>query len=91
MKNFAKDQSDLRPADEVMRLSRMGAMFPSRLSFLRTLTRSLIADGSQVSRPHWQIDGDGYGTAVYTGRWAGTATRSLPSPSRLTLICALTG
>jgi len=66
MKNFSKDQSDLRPAYEVMRLSRMGAMFPSRLSFLRTLTRSLIADGSQVSRPHWQIDGDGYGTAVYT-------------------------
>ena len=66
MKDFAIDQSDLRPADEVMRLSRMGSMFPSRLSFLRTLTRRLIADGSQVSRPHWQIDGDGYGTAVYT-------------------------
>ena len=66
MKNFTIDQSNLRPADEVMRLGRMGAMFPSRLSFLRTLTRRLSADGNRVSRPHWQIDGDGYGTAVYT-------------------------
>ena len=66
MKDVTIDQRDLRPADEVMRLRRMGSMFPSRLSFLRSLTRRLIADGSRVSRPHWQIDGDGYGTAVYT-------------------------
>jgi len=66
MKDSVINQGDLRPASEVMRLRRMGSMFPSRLSFLRTLTRRLIADGSRVSRPHWQIDGDGYGTAVYT-------------------------
>ena len=66
MKDSVINQGDLRPASEVMRLQRMGSMFPSRLSFLRTLTRRLIADGSRVSRPHWQIDGDGYGTAVYT-------------------------
>jgi len=66
MKDSLIEQGDLRSGDEVMRLRRMGSMFPSRLSFLRTLTRRLIADGSRVSRPHWQIDGDGYGTSVYT-------------------------
>ena len=59
-------QAELRHADDVMRLSRMGAMFPSRLSFLRSLTRRLIADESQVSRMHWEMNSDGFGTAVYT-------------------------
>jgi hypothetical protein len=59
-------QAELRHPDDVMRLSRMGAMFPSRLSFLRSLTRQLIADESQVSRMHWDMNSDGFGTAVYT-------------------------
>ena len=56
----------LREPNKVMRLSRMGAMFPSRLSFLRSLTRRLIRDGCTVSRGHWEMDEEGYGTAVYT-------------------------
>ena len=66
MKDEAFPTAKLRDPDEVMRLSRMGAMFPSRLSFLRSLTRRLISDGSTVSRGHWDMDADGYGTAVYT-------------------------
>tara|TARA_B100000780_G_scaffold147168_1_gene102846 strand:- start:1126 stop:2778 length:1653 start_codon:yes stop_codon:yes gene_type:complete len=66
MKDFVFSQAKLRHPDKVMRLSRMGAMFPSRLSFIRSLTRQLIADRSMVSRPHWNIDKDGFGTAVYT-------------------------
>ncbi|NNK77160.1 MAG: hypothetical protein HKP40_00470, partial [Litoreibacter sp.] len=58
-------QVPLRSPSEVMRLSRMGAMFPTRLSFLRTLMRKLAADGAQVTRPVWEIDAQGFGHAVY--------------------------
>ncbi len=54
-----------------MRLRRMGAAFPTRLSFLRTLMRALAADNVQVTRPVWEIDADGFGHAVYTLRFGG--------------------
>ena len=66
MKDIVFSQAKLRHPDKIMRLSRLGAMFPSRLSFLRSLTRQLISDRSTVSRPHWNIDEDGFGTAVYS-------------------------
>ena len=66
MKDAVIPEAELRHSEEVMRLSRMGAMFPSRLSFLRSLTRRLIADKSSVSRHHWDMDREGYGTAVYS-------------------------
>jgi hypothetical protein len=56
----------LRPPSQVMRLARMGAMFPTRLSFLRVLTRRLGAEGARLDRPVWQIDAEGYGHAVYS-------------------------
>jgi hypothetical protein len=56
-----------------MRLSRLGAAFPTRLSFLRTLLRNLGAEGHSVHRGHWNISADGYGTAVYTVRLGGYA------------------
>lgn len=59
-------QAPLRSPDVVMRLARMGAMFPTRLSFLRTLTRRLAQDRVQVKRPVWEIDAQGFGHAVYT-------------------------
>ena len=59
-------QTALRSPETVMRLSRMGAGFPTRLSFLRSLTRRLGQEGATLSRPVWEIDGDGYGHAVYT-------------------------
>ena len=58
-------QAPLRPPSDVMRLARMGAMFPTRLSFLRVLTRALAREGATVTRPVWRMDGDGYGHAVY--------------------------
>ena len=66
MKDAVIAEAGLRHSEEVMRLSRMGAMFPSRLSFLRSLTRRLIADKSNVSRHHWDMDVEGFGTAVYS-------------------------
>lgn len=66
MKDFiAPAQAPLRAPDVVMRLSRMGSMFPTRLSFLRTLTRFLAAEQAQVSRHDWQMCSNGYGHAVY--------------------------
>ena len=68
---FDIPQADLRPPDQVMRLARMGAMFPTRLSFLRTLIRALAAERAEVARPVWSIDAQGFGHAVYTVRLGG--------------------
>ncbi|MFK7836542.1 MAG: hypothetical protein AB8B60_10005 [Sulfitobacter sp.] len=59
-------QTDLRPASEVMRLARMGSMFPTRLSFLRSLMRRLAAEKVTVTRPVWNICAEGFGHAVYS-------------------------
>ncbi|MGX9357100.1 hypothetical protein ACS3SW_18600 [Roseobacteraceae bacterium S113] len=59
-------QDPLRPATHVMRLSQMGAMFPTRLSFLRSILRRLVAERAVLARPVWNIDADGYGHGVYT-------------------------
>ncbi len=58
-------QEPLRSPDDVMRLARMGAMFPTRLSFLRTLMRRLSFEQVQVTRPVWAMDAEGYGHGVY--------------------------
>jgi hypothetical protein len=55
----------LRAPDVVMRLDRMGAAHPTRLSFLRTLLRRAAAEGWGITRPVWAIGPDGYGHAVY--------------------------
>ncbi len=61
------DQSvALRPPDQVMRLSRMGAFFPTRLSFMRSLIRRLYAERAAVTRPVFEINPEGYGRAVYS-------------------------
>ncbi|WP_417210774.1 hypothetical protein [Antarctobacter sp.] len=59
-------QTELRPPSLVMRLGRMGAAFPTRLSFLRVLTRRLAREGARLTRPVWRIDAQGYGHAVYS-------------------------
>ena len=64
-------QTALRSADVVMRLRRMGASFPHRLSFLRILMRSLSQEDAKVRRTHWQISADGFGFAVYQLRLGG--------------------
>lgn len=59
-------QVPLRSPATVMRLERMGSFFPTRLSFMRTVIRTLQADRADVTRPVWEIDSDGYGRAVYS-------------------------
>ncbi|USG60668.1 hypothetical protein NBZ79_15995 [Sneathiella marina] len=59
-------QTALRAPGEVMRLDRMGAFFPTRLSFMRTLIRRLAQEQAVVSRPVWEINREGFGHAVYS-------------------------
>ncbi|MEM6939662.1 MAG: hypothetical protein AAF943_05855 [Pseudomonadota bacterium] len=67
MKDYvAPLQTALRPPEEVMRLARMGSMFPTRLSFLRSLMRRLAVERVRVQRPVWEMCPDGFGHAVYT-------------------------
>jgi len=64
-------QKALRPPAKVMRLRRMGAAFPTRLSFLRTLLRRLAADNATVTRPIWRMTPEGFGHATYQVRLGG--------------------
>ena len=54
-----------RPADQVMRLARMGSAHPTRLSFLRAHLRRMQAERWTFDRPVWEIDAKGVGRAVY--------------------------
>jgi len=56
---------DLRPPDVVMRLERMGAFHQTRISFMRSLLRRIAAEDWRLTRPRFDLDADGYGTAVY--------------------------
>jgi hypothetical protein len=46
--------------------ARLGASYPTRLSFMRSLIRQLNQEAAQVSRRLWEIDADGFGRAVYS-------------------------
>lgn len=56
----------LRSPDVVMKLARLGAMHPSRLSFARVLLRRIRDEGWRVTRATWELDPAGYGHAVYS-------------------------
>ena len=58
----------LRNPDEVASLLCMGAAHQHRLSFMRILLRRLKREGWTFSRTLWDLDRDGFGTAVYTAK-----------------------
>ena len=57
-----------RQASTLMRLRRMGASFPTRLSFSRLILRNLTAAHAQPRQHCWRLDDNGYGCAVYVVR-----------------------
>ena len=57
-----------RPPQEVMRLARMGAAFPTRLSFMRSLIRRMAQERWAFERVVWDLDAAGYGRAAWTIR-----------------------
>lgn len=54
-----------RPPKEVMRLKRMGAAHPTRLSFLRVMLNRMILENWKFDRPIWCLNEEGVGYAVY--------------------------
>ena len=61
----------LRSPDTVMRLDRLGSAHQTRLSFLRALLRRIIQQRWRITRPRFDIDARGVGTAVYQVETAG--------------------
>ena len=57
-------QQSINSAD-VMTLDKMGSRYPSRLSFSRSMLRRLLFDNWKISKSKFDLDYDGYGTAVY--------------------------
>ena len=57
-------QQNINSAD-VMTLDKMGSRYPSRLSFSRSMLRRLLFDNWKISKSKFDLDYDGYGTAIY--------------------------
>jgi len=50
---------------ETMTLEKMGSRYPSRLSFSRSMLRRLLFDNWKISKSKFDLDENGYGTAIY--------------------------
>ena len=48
-----------------MTLDKMGSRYPSRLSFSRSMLRTMIKENWKVTRSKFELDKEGYGTAIY--------------------------
>ena len=55
----------LRDASEVMNLKQLGVMHQSRLSFARTLLRTMVKNKWAVSIRKWDMSDKGVGTVIY--------------------------
>ena len=50
---------------KIMTLEKMGSRYPSRLSFSRSMLRRLLFDNWKISKSKFDLDENGYGTAIY--------------------------
>lgn len=66
-----EDALDLRAPQDVMRLEALGASFPHRLSFKRTLIRKLHEQGAQLSVAQNRLDENGFGHIVLSMPFCG--------------------
>ena len=55
-----------RTPSQVMKLPRLGAFHQTRLSFVRSLLRKVMDEKWQIERTRWELNEDGFGTAVYS-------------------------
>src|SRR5262249_4688038 len=58
-------EAPLRPASTVMRLSRLGAFHPTRLSFVRSLVRRMGREAWRFERRCHELDDNGYGRIIF--------------------------
>lgn len=67
VQNLESDRTavPLRDPDEVMRLERLGCFFQTRLSFMRSLIRRMSTEAWQIRAAKFDLDDQGYGTAIY--------------------------
>jgi hypothetical protein len=65
MNPTAEQITGLRDPEEVMTLACMGAAFPTRISFMRCLTRRMRSENWRFERLTFDVDDDGFGTSVY--------------------------
>ena len=63
--SYPGNQVEIRPSTQVMRLEHLGATFQTRLSFMRRLIRRMHSDDWKISCDEFDLDNDGYGTAIY--------------------------
>jgi hypothetical protein len=54
-----------RSSKELMNLDRLGALYPNRLSFSRTLIRRMSREAWNIQKIHFNLDKKGVGTAIY--------------------------
>ena len=55
----------LRSPDVVMKLERLGSLFPNRLSFARSLVRRMATENWSITQEKFDLDNRGIGTAIY--------------------------
>ncbi|MBF8743861.1 hypothetical protein [Pseudomonas guariconensis] len=65
MSNTVLATPTLRPASQVMDLARLGSHFQSPLSFVRSSMRRMMNQHWQVRRSRFDLDAEGFGTAIY--------------------------
>lgn len=58
-------RENLRPPSTVMKLERLGAFHPTRISFTRTLIRRMSSEGWKIHIDSNNLDDDGFGDLVY--------------------------
>ena len=59
------DEIPLRSPDVVMKLERLGSLFPNRLSFARSLVRRMANENWSITKEKFDLDIKGVGTAIY--------------------------
>ncbi|MBS1256439.1 MAG: hypothetical protein MAG581_02262 [Deltaproteobacteria bacterium] len=55
----------MRAPEQVMRLSRMGSSFQTRLSFMRSLTRRISRENWSFEKLRFELDENGYGVSIF--------------------------
>ncbi len=56
----------IRPASEVMKPSRLGAAFQTRISFMRRLIRHMHQENWVIKQKEFNLDKNGFGDALYS-------------------------
>lgn len=65
MNSIQASELTLRPPEQVMTSARIGSFHPTRISFVRSLTRRMAREDWRIDRPVFDLSDEGYGHAVY--------------------------